>query len=51
MKYTHITLEQKNMFHISFGTHSFSSGSAKIWNALMAQIDGNVSLVKFKQSV
>ena len=26
------------------------SVSARIWNALMVQIDGNVSLVKFKQS-
>ena len=37
------------MFHISFGTQYFSSASAKIWNALMAQMDSNVPLVKFKQ--
>ena len=40
------------LFHIiSFGTQSFSSVSAKIWNVLMVQIDGNVSLVIFKQSL
>ena len=39
------------LFHISFGTQSFSSVSTKIWNAFMAQIDSNVPLVKFKQSL
>ena len=41
----------KNMFRISVGIQSFSSVSAKIWNALMLHIDGNVPLVKFKQSL
>ena len=48
--HTHNT-RAKNLFHISFGTQSFSSVSAKIWNALMAQIDSNVPLVKFKKSL
>ena len=42
--HTHNT-RAKNMFHISFGTQPFSSACAKIWNALMAQIDSNVPLV------
>ena len=41
----------KNMFRISVGIQSFSSVSAKIWNALILHIDGNVPLVKFKQSL
>ena len=28
-----------NIFHISFGTQSFSSVRANIWNALEAQMD------------
>ena len=48
--HTHNT-RATNLFHISFGTQSFSSVSAKIWNALMAQIDSNVPLVKFKKSL
>ena len=48
--HTHNT-RANNMFHISFETQSFSSVSAKIWNALMAQIDSNVPLVKFKKSL
>ena len=40
-----------NMSRISVGFQSFSSVSAKIWNALMLHIDGNVPLVKFKQSL
>ena len=48
--HTHNT-RAKNLFYISFGTQSFSSVSAKIWNALMAQIDSNVPLVKFKKSL
>ena len=36
--HTHNT-RAKNMFHIFLGTQSFSSVSAKHWNALMAQID------------
>ena len=41
----------KNMFCISVGIQFSSSVSAKIWNALMFHIDGNVPLVKFKQSL
>ena len=41
----------KNVFHIPFGTQSFSSVSAKIWNSLIPQIDSNVPLVKFKKSL
>ena len=41
----------KNMFHISFWTQFFSSVSATIWNALMVQIDGDISLVNIKQSL
>ena len=46
-----MTLEQKIMFRISVGIQSFSSVNATIWNALMLHIDGNVPLVKFKQSL
>ena len=41
----------KKMFRISVGIQFSSSVSAKIWNALMFHIDGNVPLVKFKQSL
>ena len=50
MKFTNMTLEQ-NKLRISVGIQSFSSVSAKIWNAPMLHIDGNVPLVKFKQSL
>ena len=48
--HTHNT-RAKNLFHISFEIQFFSSVSAKIWNALMVQIDSNVPLVKFKKSL
>ena len=40
----------KDMFPIS-GTQTFSNISARIWNSLMANLDINVSLIKFKESL
>ena len=39
----------KDMFRISSGT--FSNISARIWNSLVVNIDINVSLLKFKESL
>ena len=41
----------KDMFRISSGTQTFSSISARIWNSLMVNLDINVSLIKFKESL
>ena len=41
----------KDMFRISSGTKTFSNISAKIWNSLVVNIDINVSLIKFKESL
>ena len=41
----------KDMFRISSGTQTFSNISAKIWNSLVVNIDINVSLIKFKESL
>ena len=41
----------KNMFRISSGTQTFSNISARIWNSLMVNLDIDVSLIKFKESL
>ena len=41
----------KDMFRISSGTQTFSNISARIWNSLMVNLDINVSLIKFKESL
>ena len=41
----------KDMFRISPGTQTFSNISARIWNSLMVNLDINVSLIKFKESL
>ena len=39
------------MFRISSGTQTFSNISAIIWNSLMINLDIDVSLIKFKESL
>ena len=41
----------KDMFRISSGTQTFSNISARIWNSLMVNLDIDVSLIKFKESL
>ena len=41
----------KNMFRISSGTQTFSNISARIWNSLVVNLDIDVSLIKFKESL
>ena len=41
----------KNIFRISSGTQTFSNISARIWNSLMVNLDIDVSLIKFKESL
>ena len=41
----------KDMFRISTGTQTFSNISAKIWNFFIVNLDINVSLIKFKESL
>ena len=40
-----------SMFRISSGTQTFSIISARIWNSLMVNLDIDVSLIKFKESL
>ena len=44
-------IKSKNMFRISSGTQTFSNISARIWNSLMVNLDIDVSLIKFKESL
>ena len=39
------------MFRISSGTQTFSNISARIWNSLMVNLDIDVYLIKFKESL
>ena len=39
------------MFRISSGTRTFSNISARIWNSLMVNLDIDVILIKFKESL
>ena len=39
------------MFRISSGTQTFSNISARIWNSLIVNLDINLSLMKFKDSL
>ena len=41
----------KDMFPILSGTQTFSNISARILNSLVVNIDINVSLIKFKESL
>ena len=41
----------KDMFRISSGTQTFSNVSARIWNCRMVNLDIDVSLIKFKESL
>ena len=41
----------KDMFRISSGTQTFANISVRIWNSLMVNLDSNVSLIKFKESL
>ena len=41
----------KDMFPISSGTQTFSNISARTWNSLMVNIEIDVSLIKFKDSL
>ena len=41
----------KDVFRISSGTQTFSNISARIWNSLMVNLDIDVSLIKFKESL
>ena len=52
VKFIVIILEgSKDMFRISSGTQTFSNISARIWNSLMVNLDIDVSLIKFKESL
>ena len=50
-RYIHITLEQKKYVPLFFWDPIFLFCKRKIWNALMAHINRNVPLVKFKKSL
>ena len=39
------------MFRVSLGTQTFSTVSARIWNAVIVKFNVNVSLSKFKESL
>ena len=41
----------KDMFRVSLGTQTFSTVSARIWNAVIVKFNVNVSLSKFKESL
>ena len=41
----------KDMFRISSGMQTFSNISARIWNSLMVNLNIDVSLIKFKESL
>ena len=41
----------KYVFRISSGTQTFSNISARIWNSLLVNLDIDVSLIKFKESL
>ena len=41
----------KDMFRISSATQTFSNISARIWNSLMGNVDIDVFLIKFKESL
>ena len=41
----------KDMFRISSGTKTFLNISARIWNSPMVNLDTDVSLIKFKESL
>ena len=41
----------KDMFRVSLGTQTFSTVSARIWNAVVVKFNVNVSLSKFKESL
>ena len=41
----------KDMFRVSLGTQTFSTVSARIWNALIVKFDLNAPLTRFKVSL
>ena len=41
----------KDMFRVSLGTQTFSTVSARIWNALIVKFNVNVPLTRFKVSL
>ena len=41
----------KDMFRVSLGTQTFSTVSARIWNAVIVKFNVNVLLSKFKGSL
>ena len=41
----------KDMFRVSLGTQTFSTVSARIWNALIVKFNVNVPLIRFKVSL
>ena len=41
----------KDRFRILSGTQTFSNISARFWNSLMVNLDIDVSLIKFKESL
>ena len=41
----------KDMFRVSLGTQTFSTVSARIWNALNVKFNVNVPLTRFKVSL
>ena len=45
------TTRSKDMFRISSGTQTFSNIRARIWNSHMINLDIDVSLLKFKESL
>ena len=40
-----------DVFRISSGTQTFSNISARIWNSRMVNLEINVSLIRFKESL
>ena len=53
MLYMIITQEQNicSVFHLEVGTQTFSTVSARIWNALIVKFNVNVPLTRFKVSL
>ena len=41
----------KDVFYVSLGNQTFSTVSARIWNALIVKFNVNVSLTRFKVSL